>query len=207
MKEHISLVRAKQWVKDAFVLAPPLFSFRFTEFNSVPSAMYAFLSSSFAVGAYYIANDIQDREKNALHPQKKYRPLASGIISVRNVLITAEFLLVAVGGCIYLTHSVEVAAVIALYLMINVCHTGKLKDSVLPDVFVIAIEFVLHGYAGAYAIRTAVSSYIFNENYLIDMSKAKDDLGWGTQYNDTDIMIEAFRLYYRRQGVSRKLTP
>ncbi len=161
LNDYIKLVRARQWVKNAFVLAPLLFSFRFTEIESVLAALYAFFAFSFAAGAHYIVNDIQDREKDALHPQKKYRPLASGAISVRKALIVAMLLLVAAGCCIYLLHSIEVAVVITLYLVINVCYTGKLKDIVLLDVFVIAIGFVLRVYAGAYAIHTAVSSYIF----------------------------------------------
>ncbi len=161
MKAYLKLIRVKQWVKNDFVLAPLLFSFQFTEIDSVLAAVYAFLAFSLAASAHYIVNDIQDREKDALHPQKKYRPLASGAISVRNALITGVLLLLGAVGCLAALGNIKVVGVITLYLVMNVCYSGKLKDIVLLDVFVIAAGFVLRVYAGAYAIGTTVSSYIF----------------------------------------------
>ena len=102
MKAWLKLIRIKQWVKNAFVLAPLLFSFQFTDIPSVLSALYAFLAFSFVASAHYIVNDIQDREKDALHPQKKHRPIASGVISVKKALVAALLLLYGGGylsGC------------------------------------------------------------------------------------------------------------
>ena len=98
MKAWLKLIRIKQWVKNAFVLAPLLFSFQFTDIPSVLSALYAFLAFSFIASAHYIVNDIQDREKDALHPQKKYRPIASGAISVKKGLVATLLLLYGGGG-------------------------------------------------------------------------------------------------------------
>ena len=101
MKAWLKLIRIKQWVKNAFVLAPLLFSFQFTDISSVLSALYAFFAFSLIASAHYIVNDIQDREKDALHPQKKHRPIASGVISVKKGLVAALLLLYG-GGGIYL---------------------------------------------------------------------------------------------------------
>ncbi len=38
---------------------------------------------------------------------------------------------------------------------------------------------------------------IADENYLIDISETKKDLAWSPQFNDTDMMVEAFRNYKR----------
>ncbi len=169
MKAWLKLIRIKQWVKNAFVLAPLLFSFQFTDIPSILSALYAFLAFSLIASAHYIVNDIQDREKDALHPQKKYRPIASGVISVKKGLVAALFLLYGGGVFIWLLGDIKVAGVIGLYLLINVLYSGKLKNIVLLDVFVIAIGFVLRVYAGAYAIHEPVSSFIFMTTLFLSL--------------------------------------
>ncbi len=169
MNAWLKLIRIKQWVKNAFVLAPLLFSFQFTDIPSVLSALYAFLAFSLIASAHYIVNDIQDREKDALHPQKKYRPIASGVISVKKGLVAALLLLYGGGVFIWLLGDIKVAGVIGLYLLINVLYSGKLKNIVLLDVFVIAIGFVLRVYAGAYAIHEPVSSFIFMTTLFLSL--------------------------------------
>ena len=169
MKVWLKLIRIKQWVKNAFVLAPLLFSFQFTDIPSVLSALYAFLAFSLIASAHYIVNDIQDREKDALHPQKKYRPIASGVISVKKGLVAAFLLLYGGGVFIWMLGDIKVAGVIGLYLLINVLYSGKLKNIVLLDVFVIAVGFVLRVYAGAYAIHEPVSSFIFMTTLFLSL--------------------------------------
>ena len=169
MKAWLKLIRIKQWVKNAFVLAPLLFSFQFTDIPSVLSALYAFLAFSLIASAHYIVNDIQDREKDALHPQKKYRPIASGVISVKKGLVAAFLLLYGGGVFIWMLGDIKVAGVIGLYLLINVLYSGKLKNIVLLDVFVIAVGFVLRVYAGAYAIHEPVSSFIFMTTLFLSL--------------------------------------
>ncbi len=169
MKAWLKLIRIKQWVKNAFVLAPLLFSFQFTDIPSVLSALYAFLAFSLIASAHYIVNDIQDREKDALHPQKKYRPIASGVISVKKGLAATLFLLLGGTSVLILLGDIKVAGVIGLYLLINVLYSGKLKNIVLLDVFVIAVGFVLRVYAGAYAIHEPVSSFIFMTTLFLSL--------------------------------------
>ena len=169
MKAWLKLIRIKQWVKNAFVLAPLLFSFQFTDIPSVLSALYAFLAFSLIASAHYIVNDIQDREKDALHPQKKHRPIASRAISVKKGLAATLFLLLGGISVLILLGDIKVAVVIGLYLLINIFYSGKLKNIVLLDVFVIAIGFVLRVYAGAYAIHEPVSSFIFMTTLFLSL--------------------------------------
>jgi len=51
-------------------------------------------------------------------------------------------------------------ATIALYLIINIAYSYKLKEILLLDVFTIAAGFMLRVLAGAYAIEVQVSSWI-----------------------------------------------
>lgn len=71
IKNILKLIRVKQWIKNAFVLAPLLFSLKFTEMGSVVQSALAFAAFCFIASAVYVMNDILDRKKDALHPKKK----------------------------------------------------------------------------------------------------------------------------------------
>ena len=168
LKSIIKLIRVKQWIKNAFVLAPLLFSLNFLNVEPCIKAILAFLSFSFTASAVYVMNDICDRKKDALHPTKKNRPIASGKISVKQALFIVIALLVADAMCLYeLPH--KVAYTILAYVFINILYSIRLKHMVLVDVFVIAVGFILRVYAGAYAIDVYVSSYIFMTTLFVSL--------------------------------------
>ena len=169
MTNYLKLIRIKQWVKNAFVLAPLLFSLQFTDINSVVHALYAFFAFSFAASAHYIFNDIMDKNKDARHPQKKKRPIASGAISVSRAILVLVLLLCGSLACLYSLNQIKTAVVIALYLLMNLFYSWKFKNVVLLDVFMIAFGFVLRIYAGAYAIGVPVSSFIFMTTLFLSL--------------------------------------
>ena len=67
IKDVIKLIRVKQWVKNAFVLAPLLFSLRFTEFNYLINAGLAFMAFCFVASTVYVMNDILDRKNEIIY--------------------------------------------------------------------------------------------------------------------------------------------
>lgn len=82
IKNILKLIRVKQWIKNAFVLAPLLFSLKFTEMGAVVQSALAFAAFCFIASAVYVMNDILDRKKmlctprrkTALSPAAKYNP-------------------------------------------------------------------------------------------------------------------------------------
>ena len=169
IKSIYKLIRVKQWVKNAFVLAPLLFSLKFLEIASIESAFVCFFVFCFVSSIVYILNDIVDRKKDAQHPTKKFRPIASGKISVKMALCIAVLLVLgAVFGLLYLQND-KIIITIALYLLINIFYSLKLKNIAIIDVFMIALGFVLRVYAGAYAIGVPVSSYIFMTTLFLSL--------------------------------------
>lgn len=168
IKQIIKLIRVKQWIKNAFVLAPLLFSLNFMNISADIKASLAFLAFSFTASVVYVMNDILDRKKDALHPKKKNRPIASGKISVKQALFIVAGLLIADAVCLYYL-PVKTALTILIYVLINILYSFKLKHIVLVDVFIIAIGFILRVYAGAYAISVPVSSYIFMTTLFVSL--------------------------------------
>ena len=165
----MNFIRVKQWIKNAFVLAPLLFSLKFTEMGAVVQSALAFAAFCFIASAVYVMNDILDRKKDALHPKKKNRPIASGKIQPVTGGGIACLLIVAAAVCLFILGSAKTAMTIMIYVMLNILYSYKLKQMVLVDVLVIAVGFILRVYAGAYAIGVPVSSFIFMTTLFLSL--------------------------------------
>jgi len=156
----IKLMRPRQWIKNAFVLAPLIFSSEFLRPASIAAALTAMLLFCIASSATYIINDMRDIERDRLHPKKSLsRPLAAGIVSRRaaTILLLALYATLALGFAL----QPAVALVIGAYMLLNVAYTFLLKHEPVVDIFTIALGFVLRVYAGATAINVPVSSWMF----------------------------------------------
>ena len=83
----IKLARPKQWLKNFFVFAPLLFSKHIFDPSYVINSLEAFFTFCLISSSVYIINDILDVESDRAHPKKKFRPIASGEISINQALI------------------------------------------------------------------------------------------------------------------------
>lgn len=156
----IKLMRPRQWIKNAFVLAPLLFSGAFADPASVGQALLAMLLFCVASSATYTVNDLKDVERDRRHPTKsRKRPLAAGTVTVPAALA----LLVVLYGVLVWGWFVQpgVILVILAYVVLNLAYSFVLKHQPVLDIFTIAIGFVLRVYAGAQALAVPVSSWMF----------------------------------------------
>jgi decaprenyl-phosphate phosphoribosyltransferase len=155
------LLRPRQWIKNAFVLAPLLFSGEFQSPDAIKHALLAVLLFCLAASAGYVVNDLKDIERDRRHPKKsKTRPLASGIVS-RHSAYALLFLLYSCTGCGMYFFLPALLPVLAAYLVLNLAYSCWLKHEPVVDIFCIAIGFVLRIYAGALALAVPVSSWMF----------------------------------------------
>jgi decaprenyl-phosphate phosphoribosyltransferase len=155
----LKLARPKQWIKNAFVLAPLVFAREFTNPGSVANALTAFGLFCVASSAGYILNDIRDIERDLSHPTKRYsRPLAAGTVPLR----PAIGLLIACYAVLLLGFfwSLPTMLAITAYVALNVVYTYLLKHQPVLDLFSIAVGFVLRVYAGALALSVPLSSWM-----------------------------------------------
>lgn len=82
MRLLLSTLRAKQWLKNILVFTALFFSGGLLTHELFWSASLTFIAFSIMASSVYIMNDIIDRESDKFHPKKKYRPIASGRISL-----------------------------------------------------------------------------------------------------------------------------
>jgi 4-hydroxybenzoate polyprenyltransferase len=153
------LLRPKQWVKNAFVLAPLLFSGRAVELDAVARSISAFALFCLSSSAVYALNDVWDRRLDRAHPAKRMRPVAAGIISSRQALLVSGALAIPAALGAWLM-SPSLLALIAAYFALNVLYTLRLKHIVIVDVFVVAAFFILRLLAGTTAIAVEPSVWL-----------------------------------------------
>lgn len=151
-------LRPRQWVKNLFVFAGLVFSQRlFTP--SVWPALGAFAVFCALSGAVYLLNDAADREKDGLHPDKKWRPIASGRLPVPIAVTAAAVLMIgALAASVMLSRPLAVVALV--YAALLAAYSVWLKHVVIVDVIVVAIGFVLRAVAGAVAIDVEISGWL-----------------------------------------------
>ncbi len=156
----IRLMRPKQWVKNGFVLAPLVFAGEFLDPVSISRSLLAVLLFCMGSSAAYVVNDIQDIERDRLHPKKAVsRPLAAGTVSVTSALLLLGVIYTLLVMAWFVVP--KVVMVIFAYLALNLAYAFALKYQPVVDIFTIAIGFVLRIYAGAVALSVPVSSWMF----------------------------------------------
>ncbi len=152
--------RPRQWVKNGALLAPLVFSRNGDRLASVARELAAVLLFCALASAVYLFNDLLDRERDRLHPEKRLRPIAAGDLSV-SIAAGAAGVLAAggVAGGFLLAPPFGWAA--AAYLVLQTAYSLWLKHWVLVDVFAIAAGFVLRVVAGALAIAVPISDWLY----------------------------------------------
>ncbi len=156
MPSYLRLMRPQEWVKNVIVLAGPVFALRVLE----PAVAVAFIAFCLVSSASYVINDIVDREADRSHPTKRYRPIASGEVSVLSASTLAVFLLAAAVAIGYLFLPLSVLEAVFGYFLLIVAYSFALKRRPILDVIVIAIGFVLRAVAGAKAVELYVSPWL-----------------------------------------------
>jgi len=155
----LKLIRPIHWAKNIFVFTGIIFGEAQGDPLILLHVVFAAVSFSFAASAIYVINDIADVEQDRLHPQKKKRPIASGKISPSSAMALA--LGCAAAALIFgYFASLTVLLIIAIYALINIAYSLRLKQIVILDVFCIASGFMLRILAGTVGVGIPPSKWL-----------------------------------------------
>jgi 4-hydroxybenzoate polyprenyltransferase len=162
----IKLLRPHQWLKNLMLYFPPLLSGALFQTDMIQRGFVPFLAFAMASSASYVFNDILDRDRDALHPQKRYRPLPAGEISKLQASLIIIVLLVFSAGL-----GSQISSRFMSFLLIYIFTAGlysiTLKDWPIIDVFCIALGFILRLYAGGEAFDVYISDWLFLTVFLL----------------------------------------
>jgi decaprenyl-phosphate phosphoribosyltransferase len=177
--ELITLLRPKQWIKNAFVAVPLLLTPGAQSWITAGHTLLGILAFCAVASSVYILNDYMDREADREHPSKSTRPLAAGTVSTP-LAFGALGVLLAGGLGLGLWLSPAFALLVGCYFAINLAYSLGLKDVAIVDVLIIALGFVLRVEAGAVIIEVTATVWLTVMTGLlalfIALAKRRDDL-------------------------------
>lgn len=151
-------MRPHQWLKNGFVFAGLVFSHAWFDGALTLRVLDAFAAFCCVSSMVYIVNDWHDRASDARHPTKRRRPLASGAVSGPVALALAAGLLLA--GIGFAWGNKLLLALLALYVVMNLAYSWRLKQIPVVDVCVIASGFMFRLLAGTVAVGVPPSRWL-----------------------------------------------
>jgi 4-hydroxybenzoate polyprenyltransferase len=160
VRAYLRALRPRQWTKNGVILAPLLFAKSATDPHSVVRALGAVAAFCLLASGIYVLNDWLDRDRDRLHPEKRHRPIAQGLVG-RGGAFSFLALLWLLGGALSAWLGPGFAAFAGTYVVAQVLYSFWLKHVAILDVFIIALGFVLRVASGGAAIDVPVSNWLF----------------------------------------------
>jgi 4-hydroxybenzoate polyprenyltransferase len=147
LRALIKTMRPRQWTKNGFVFFALIFDKQLFLLKPLLRTIEGFALFCLISSAVYLFNDIADVEADRNHPEKKFRPIASGKLPIRVAWIAAivlTFISIPLGYFL----SPVFALFLALYLVTNLLYSRWLKHISILDVLIVSSGFVLRVAAG-----------------------------------------------------------
>lgn len=152
--------RPRQWAKNLLVFAAPAAAGVIDEAEPLADASIAFAAFCLAASGTYLLNDVADRESDARHPTKRFRPIAAGVVPPTTATVVGVGAIGA-GVAVSFLADWHLAVVVAIYVAMTTAYSHWLKHIVILDVVAVASGFVLRAIAGATATGVPVSDWFF----------------------------------------------
>jgi 4-hydroxybenzoate polyprenyltransferase len=154
----VAAARPKQWVKNILVFVPLLLGHRFRDLSALYQSGITCVLLCLASSSVYLLNDIVDLEADRRHHTKKYRPFASGRLSIRLGVIAALWLSILAIGLGWLLQP-TVSFLLLLYVAGTMMYSFWLKRLLIVDMMFLASFYVFRVYLGAAASHIRISSW------------------------------------------------
>jgi 4-hydroxybenzoate polyprenyltransferase len=183
IKSVLQLLRLHQWSKNAFIFLPLFFHGQFGNKEKLYPCILAFIAFSLAASSIYCFNDLYDVEQDRIHPRKRKRPIASGLISKKTAytilgvcLLISMLLLMGLDGAT----RYPALGLIAFYYVMNIAYCISLKYLPIVDVTTISVGFVLRVWVGGVVAGIVLSEWIVLMTFLLALflafAKRRDDI-------------------------------
>jgi 4-hydroxybenzoate polyprenyltransferase len=127
----------------------------------VPFSAFCLVSS-----AGYIFNDLLDRDRDIHHPQKRLRPIPSGVVSLAGATVFSIFLLMS-GLVLAGLVSNSILSLLAGYAVISILYSTLLKTMPVVDLFCISAGFLIRLLAGGELFQIPISPWLFLTVFLL----------------------------------------
>lgn len=163
-------LRVHQWLKNLLIFVPLLASHQFYNASLLLNGVIAFLLFGFCASSVYLLNDLLDLQDDRHHRYKRNRPLASGLISIKNVLWVILLLLgiALIGSFLFLP--VYFVITLAVYYVLTLAYSLVLKRLMSIDIITLAILYTLRLIAGVCAFKVGITFWLLTFSMFIFLS-------------------------------------
>jgi 4-hydroxybenzoate polyprenyltransferase len=163
-------MRVRHWIKNLLVLVPLFAAQKVLYAGAWSSALTFFVSMSLIASGTYIFNDIVDLKFDSVHAHKRFRPIVSGLISLRLGIFALFSLLVS--GFLVSIIFLNSAATLSLiaYLVLTLSYSLSLKNILAVDIVMLATLHTLRLIGGSLAIDVPISFWMISFSMFIFFS-------------------------------------
>lgn len=199
----LRLARPRQWVKNVLLFAAPGAAGVLGQRTALVHTTVAFALFCVASSGTYFINDALDYEADRLHPTKRMRPIAAGLVPVPMAVGLGGALLCVALVLAALLLSVQFMGVVAGYVFITVAYSLWLKHEPVIDLACVASGFIIRAVGGGIAAGVLVSNWFvivvsFGALFMVAGKRHAEQLDMGDEASSHRPTLEAYSLSYLR---------
>jgi decaprenyl-phosphate phosphoribosyltransferase len=154
----VAAARPRQWVKNVLVFAAPAAAAVLGHGDVLARTLETFVAFCLVSSATYMLNDVVDVEADRMHPVKRHRPVAGGLVSIP-VALAAAAVLLACGVALSFAVSWKLGLLVAGYKVLTTAYTFRLKHTANVDIVIVASGFMVRAVAGGVAVGVPLSHW------------------------------------------------
>ena len=179
----IKLFRLHQWLKNLLLFVPLIAGHNLFNGGDWLLLISAFIAFGLCASSVYISNDLLDLESDRIHPRKRNRPFASGLIPIWIGFILAPILLFS-GIGIAANIGMQFLLWLLVYFILTTAYSFGIKRLILIDCLVLALLYTLRIVAGAAVIMNNLSFWLLTFSLFLFLS-----LAFVKRYSELEIQI------------------
>lgn len=147
IKAVIIAARPNQWIKNLIIYTSIIFSGKLFDLNLFFRTTFGFLIFCLLSSTSYILNDVIDYPYDKKHPSKKFRPVASGKLTIPEATFLV-FIFSFLSLIVSLAFSTAFSIIALIFLLLHFFYSLYFKKQPVLDIFAISFSFMLRAFAG-----------------------------------------------------------
>ncbi|MGI9461034.1 MAG: UbiA family prenyltransferase [Alphaproteobacteria bacterium] len=160
MKNLITMLRPHHWVKNLLVFTILVAAKQAFNIELLWQNIIVFFLFCLSASSGYIINDVLDKKNDMRHPSKKFRPIASGKVSISIAFITT-FILLLLMACLSLVFfSPMVLYLLFGYFLLAVFYSLYLKKLPILDLMMLSLFYFWRVWVGSESANIPLSFWL-----------------------------------------------
>ena len=170
IKNLILIARPYQWIKNLIIFIPLISSQKY-DMGSFILCTKGLIIFSLISSCGYIINDMFDEKYDKIHPIKKNRPLASGLLN-KNTCIIFSIILFVIAIVFGINENYKFTFILSIYILLSFFYSYFFKKIIIIDLIIISLLFLFRILAGTTILNVEISIYLLFFSQLFFLSLA-----------------------------------